>query len=68
MQRMNVMCKNCAGMGYTNQRFIPNDNGFTFKIKQDTCDECGGTGHTEYAVFSIEEAEAILKHCGLNKE
>jgi hypothetical protein len=32
------------------------------------CTQCNGTGYTEYAVFSIEEAEAILKHCGLTTE
>lgn len=68
MKRMQIMCGNCAGCGYVNQRFIPNGDGYTVKIKQDTCKECNGKCHTEYAVFSIEEAEAILKHCGLNIE
>lgn len=68
MNRINAMCKRCAGIGYINQRYIPNDDGFTCRVEQDICDECGGVGHTEYAVFTIEEAEAILKHCGLDKE
>lgn len=68
MERINIMCKKCAGIGYTNQRFIPCDDGMTIREEHDTCDECNGVGHTEYAIFSIEEAETILKHCGLSTE
>lgn len=68
MVRMDLMCKKCAGLGYTNERYIPNDDGITCKTERDTCDECNGVGHTEYAIFSIEEANAILKHCGLSTE
>lgn len=67
MQKFNVLCGKCTGMGYTNQRIAYTGDGL-FKIEKDTCEECGGKGHTEYAIFSIEEAEAILKYCGLNKE
>lgn len=68
MERMNIMCKKCAGMGYTNQRFIPSGDGMTMRSEKDICDECNGVGHTEYAIFSIEEAKAIIKHCGLTTE
>ena len=69
MHRLNEMCEKCAGIGYINQRYIPNHGDeFDYKIEQDICDECGGTGHREYAIFSIEEAKAILKHCGLTTE
>ena len=66
MKRMQVTCGNCAGCGYVNQKFIPNNDGKTMRIEEDICNECNGKGYTEYAVFSIEEAEAILKHCGLD--
>ena len=70
MERMQRICPYCSGRGVI-LRYIhasePNDEGLaTLKPEEITCDECGGQGHTEYAIFSVEEAEAILKHCGLN--
>ena len=32
------------------------------------CGNCEGKGYTEQAVFSVEEAKAILKFCGLTTE
>jgi hypothetical protein len=32
------------------------------------CPNCNGVGYTEYPVFSVEEAKAILKYCGLSTE
>ena len=68
---MQVTCGNCAGVGKTiiwRHRGI-DENGFGVAQKEETiCAACDGKGYTEYAVFSIEEAEAILKHCGLNTE
>ena len=32
------------------------------------CTNCNGVGYTKYPVFSVEEAKAILKHCGLSTE
>lgn len=32
------------------------------------CCNCEGKGYTEQAVFSVEEAKAILKYCGLTTE
>jgi hypothetical protein len=32
------------------------------------CQNCNGVGYTEYPVFSVEEAKAILKYCGLSTE
>lgn len=68
MERMNMTCRKCAGLGHTDQTLIPIDNGTGVKLENKTCDKCNGTGYTEYAVFSIEEAKAILKHCGLTTE
>ena len=65
MKRIQLMCNKCAGIGYIDEKITPNDDGLTCKIERDICDECNGVGYTEYATFSIEEAEAILKHCGL---
>lgn len=36
-----------------------------YKKNEDECCACGGKGYAEYAVFTIEEAQAILKHCGI---
>lgn len=32
------------------------------------CGNCEGKGYTEQAVFSVKEAKAILKFCGLTTE
>lgn len=66
MRRMHVTCGTCAGCGFTTKW---KDIGDSTLHREDTkCEICDGRGYTEYAMFSIEEAEAILKHCGLNKE
>ena len=65
MERMMAMCGGCAGIGHT-VVYEPLDD-ISVKRKEITCDICNGKGYTEYAVFSIEEAEAILKHCGLSE-
>lgn len=68
MERIKMACKKCGGFGYTRQNFIAGDDGITLKMERDTCEACNSKGYTEYAVFSVEEAEAILKHCGLSTE
>lgn len=40
----------------------------TLQAEDVNCPTCNGRGYTDYAIFSIEEAEAILKHCGLSTE
>lgn len=67
MQRMRQTCGSCSGLGYYTKYEQCSDNMFiqTGKV---ACDQCGGNGYTEYVVFSVEEAEAILKHCGLTTE
>lgn len=66
MKRMQVTCGNCAGVGYTVRWNVVGDG--VAQSEEIKCENCDGKGWTEYAVFSIEEAEAILKHCGLDKE
>ena len=66
MKRMEMTCGNCCGLGTTMTWVEVSDNKLVGK--KALCEQCNGRGYAEYAVFSIEEAEAILKHCGLDKE
>lgn len=72
METMRMFCNCCGGTGYTVKWEVVSEDAETgMGTMQSTkieCENCSGNGYTEYAVFSIEEAEAILKHCGLNKE
>ena len=70
MLRQQVFCGNCAGIGYsiTWKAVSCDDISGLMQKETTTCTQCGGKGYTEYAVFSVEEAEAILKHCGLTTE
>lgn len=66
MKIMQVTCGNCAGYGYSMKW---EDNGSnTLQCKKYECEACNGKGYSEHAVFSVEEAKAILKHCGLSTE
>lgn len=74
MEIMKVTCGNCAGVGSTSKwEVVSKDEHFgTFntmkRVDDIKCEVCNGKGYTEYAVFSVEEAKAILKHCGLSTE
>ncbi|MBO5828762.1 MAG: hypothetical protein J6R59_09995 [Paludibacteraceae bacterium] len=70
MNVMQVFCGNCAGTGkMTNWKVVDsNDNMGTMKREETVCCACNGKGYTEYATFTLEEAKAILKHCGLSTE
>ena len=67
---MQVFCSSCAGTGkQINWKVVDmNDNIGTMKTEEVVCGACGGKGYTEYVTFTIEEANAILKHCGLTTE
>lgn len=66
MQRMKVTCGTCCGCGNEIRwKDIPLSN--TMEREELVCGVCGGKGYAEYAVFSIEEAEEILRHCGLKE-
>jgi hypothetical protein len=67
MERMQRICGNCGGMGsFLGWKHVESNNPIVMlEDAQIVCTQCNGTGYTEYAVFSVEEAEAILKHCGL---
>ena len=63
-------CKVCDGFGkQTNWKNIPLDEilGTLEKVEVE-CEACKGKGYIEYAVFSREEATAILEYCNLNKD
>ena len=71
MRKMTVTCGTCAGIGATDNFVIigESEDGIgTARRERTICPDCKGKGHSEYAVFTIEEAEAILKHCGLTTE
>lgn len=72
MERMQRTCPFCRGYGHTVLWEIVSEDAdthtCTMENREVKCSECNGSGYKEYAVFSIEEAEAILKHCGLDKE
>lgn len=68
MERKQVTCGNCGGTGYIKvYEDVPGTS--LLRIKENIiCNNCNGKGYTEYAVFSVEEAKAILKYCGLSTE
>ena len=70
MNIMKVTCSTCAGIGkHYNWKVIDMDDVFgTMASEEVVCKACNGKGYTEYATFTIDEAKAILKHCGLTTE
>lgn len=67
-----ITCGNCGGTGRAiNWKVVSEDTKTgigTMQSEKVVCPCCNGKGWTEYAVFSVEEAKAILKHCGLSTE
>ena len=70
MNVMQVTCGSCGGIGknYNWKAVYMDDVSGTMEREEVVCAACNGKGWTEYAVFSVEEAKAILKHCGLSTE
>ena len=65
-----VTCGSCRGTGrhyIWRKEHVGDMTGLVLKEEGD-CIACKGKGYLEYATFSVEEAKAILKHCGLNVE
>ena len=61
MEKIREVCIHCEGLGYTNQVMKPDEDGALRVIKGEACEKCDGKGYIErYAVFTVEEAEAIL--------
>lgn len=67
-----MTCDNCYGTGNTIEWKIVEiyeEAGVgRAQSEEVVCSSCGGRGYTEYPVFSVEEAKAILKYCGLSTE
>ena len=67
-----ITCGNCCGTGQTTVwKVVSKDEETginTMQSEASICSRCNGKGWTEYVVFSVEEAKAILKHCGLITE
>ena len=70
MNIMKVTCGTCAGIGKCfNWKLVSMDDvSGTMEREEVMCKACDGKGYTEYATFTLEEAKAILKHCGLSTE
>ena len=69
MNTIQQTCGSCAGIGiislWVTTEEKDKDGYKTANLQQEECPRCGGKGYTEYAVFTVEEAQAILKHCGI---
>jgi hypothetical protein len=68
MNAIQQLCGNCAGTGIAVNWKVTSklEDGYgTAERVEEECHVCGGKGYTEYAVFTVEEAQAILKHCGI---
>ena len=67
-----ITCGNCGGRGYATVWEVTSVDETTsvsiMHSKEVKCESCNGKGWCEYAVFSAEEAKAILEHCGLSTE
>lgn len=72
MRIRRISCANCYGTGKTTEwKVVETDEEAGVGIAQSeevVCTSCNGVGYKEYPVFSVEEAKAILKYCGLSTE
>ena len=76
MIKHQVTCGNCYGTGKT-QIAVVDDSTVHDPIygevmqahyEESICTQCNGKGYTEYVTFTVDEANVILKHCGLSTE
>lgn len=74
MEINRITCRTCCGCGYQavwEMAEIETKDDITsgtLRLREVTCEACAGKGYIEYPVFTVEEAKAILKHCGLSTE
>lgn len=69
MDVMQVFCGSCAGTGkQINWKVVDINDNMGTMVEEVVCGACNGKGCTEYTTFTLEEAKAILKHCGLSTE
>ena len=70
MERNRVYCTDCHGTGYKKvYKLTSHDEATgrgTAELTEVVCESCNGKCYTDYAIFTFEEAEAILKYCGLS--
>lgn len=73
MKLVQEICENCHGFGevtYYKTDEVNDNTGFCIAHQvTEKCDRCRGSGYVEeYVMFTVKEAQAILKHCGLDAE
>ena len=68
MTKVNWTCGTCGGTGFIIQKTPVSELKNTVRLEKEECPECKGTGHVRYAMFTLEEAEQIMKVCGLADE
>ena len=65
-------CRNCGGYGKLSRYVVDSVDEASGVIsatnKESVCPDCKGNGYIDYAVFSVDEAKAILEHCGLTED
>lgn len=72
MTKVNQTCGTCGGTGVIRNWIVEKDRvnreyGVA-KLEEVKCSVCDGRGWLEYAMFTLEEAEQIMKVCGLADE
>lgn len=71
MRTKQVTCGTCCGSGLEREPvYACIGGGVCWKQERiiGKCKACDGKGYVEYATFTVEEAKAILKYCGLSTE
>jgi len=76
MIKHQVTCGTCCGTGKIRIAIVDglsvNDLIYgevkTAHYEDTICNQCNGKGYTEHVTFTVDEANAILKHCGLSTE
>ena len=70
MKLMKVTCDNCSGFGdIIKWKIVYKDEEKgvgEMRNEKIVCPDCNGKGYIEHVTFSLEEAEVIMKHCGLS--
>ena len=66
MKIINNKCENCEGKGKLYEWGRINGRpDLPTKVFTGACEECGGQGYVPFVLFTLDEAKAILKHCGI---
>ena len=72
MTKINQTCGTCCGIGVIRNWIVEkepvNREHGVANFETVKCSVCDGKGYTEYAMFTLEEAEQIMKVCGLADE